>query len=192
MSVRRLAVTVVLVNFGLAGCGESPESSRFHPYKIAVVLSSARELQNMGREASVAQLREWAKSSDREFKVIVLCRMLFKGKGTELRPPLLGSPLLLGDTTYKDWPLSPITIFEGLPVLIAHGYLLMGVPESATSYLDYCVKNGEWETTAYIAKTPEEIRSSIGRLVKDAKWRRELRDTEVDFLRSQAPREPTE
>jgi hypothetical protein len=150
------------------------------------MLDKARQLQGLGREKAVEALREWATSGQQE-EVIILCRMLFRGKaGKALRRPMIGGAAFLGGTTYEDWPLEPITIFEGSPILIVTGYALGGHPEHAMQYLEYCLGEGEWVAEPYLEKSSQEIEAAVERFIQQKIWRTALNPIEIAFLKTQA------
>jgi hypothetical protein len=187
---------IILLTLFVVGCkSEIPSGSESSPdvtnefrvYNIKITLNAARELQGLGKDKAVAKLRGWAKSDENDLRAIILCRMLFKGQGNAaLRRPYLGGAVFLGDTTYKDWPLEPITLFEGVPILIVQGYLLGGVAEPISAYLKYCLKEGVWVSEKYADKSPKQIAISVDRFIKETNWNRKLSDTEKAFLSSQA------
>lgn len=166
---------------GIARCGGINHSYRVRPY-----LEVARRLQELGKSAAVGQLREEAKTGKNDERVIILCRMLFESKnGKEFRRPLIGAACFLGDTTYKDWPLEPISIHEGVPFLVVWGYELAGVPERASWYLEYCVRSCDWSDTGFRLHSNEELEAALESFLQSGPWNRPLDEREIDFLRSQ-------
>src|SRR5262249_13627438 len=117
-------------------------------YRVDAYISAAAALQSMDKERAIECMRTLAnnKEQHRRFNsVFVLCRMLFTAKpGTEFRGPHLGSAGFLGGSyptdieEYKDWPLEPIELVDGVPFCIVWGYSGMGASESAEQYLSYC------------------------------------------------------
>lgn len=66
------------------------------------------------------------------------------------RPGLrLGPRPAPASARYEDWPLEPITLYKGLPILIVRGYTVGGRPEPPETYLEYCLKECKWRTTKY-------------------------------------------
>ncbi len=91
-------------------------------YRIEPYPAVAKGLQQFGQDKAVAKLRGWAKGHQAEDQVIILTRMLFENKGGgEIRQPMIGEPVPLGETTYADWPAAPIALYEGIPILITKG-----------------------------------------------------------------------
>lgn len=151
---------------------------RFHILKY---LRVAAELQPLGPEVRAIRLRELARDPTRSEEIFPLCRMLFEAKdGGVLRRPLLGAPVFLSGTSERDWPLEPIALMEGIPILIVKGYALGGHSESAIAYLDYCLKVGRWRGQAYVPATTDQIGAIIGRflaahpsVLADSNWLQE-------------------
>jgi hypothetical protein len=178
----------------LVGCASRPieaTSSQDNPfdaysnYSIKTTLDTARQLQDLGEQRAIATLTSWAKSNPDDLRTIVMCRMLFKGKQAPLRRPYLGGAVFFGETTYADWPLEPIAIFEGVSILITRGYELGGEAESAEAYLSYCIQDGSWISENYEDKTSNQIKTSLKKFMVETKWKQELSGTDKQFLMSQ-------
>jgi hypothetical protein len=95
---------------------------------------------------------------------------------------MIGSANFVGATSYRDWPLEPIVLFEGVPILVK-GYALGGKPESATAYLDYCLKRCRWRKERYTPASSSQLRAVVNRflaarpdLSPDAEWLRQQAD----------------
>jgi hypothetical protein len=91
--------------------------------------------------------------------------MLFEAKvdGVFRRPMIGGAAFLTG--AYQDWPLEPITLFDGVPILIVRGYILRGKPESAAQYVAYCLANCRWSERRYVLATTAKLRQTIDRFI---------------------------
>jgi hypothetical protein len=102
-------------------------------YKISTCLSLCESLQRQyirwGKELTIGELMRMAVQGDpSESMAFALCRMLFTSKdGTPLRPPGLGEPWFLGDTSAEDWPLEPIHLHEDCPLFVVRGWVVGGV-----------------------------------------------------------------
>jgi len=107
-----------------------------------------------------------------------------KDKG-EFRSPGLGCPAFFGGTDDPDWPLEPIELVDGVPFLILRGYYLTGVPESADSYLKYCIGNCAWNTAAFQPKSRQQKRKALEKLMASPKWKGHLGDSDQAFLSAQ-------
>jgi hypothetical protein len=154
-------------------------------FRVKPYLSAAKELQQLGQDKALAKLRQWAKGH--QDQVIILTQMLFEKKGGgEIRPPMLGAPYFLGGTTYKEWPLAPIALYQGIPILITRGYALAGVPESSEIYLDECLKDGNWRRVKYTESNQTRLETIIEDFIKAAKWKTPLSADEESFLKRQA------
>jgi hypothetical protein len=159
-------------------------------------LKAAADLQQLDEPTREARLRALALDPMRGSEVFPLCRMLFEAKPDQVfRRPLLGGPAFVGDTLahdvrwatsatsggiYGDWPLEPITIYEGVPILIVRGYLLGGLPESPEQYLEYCLNVCRWNATTYsvvdasrLRETVEQFIAANPEMARDADWLRE-------------------
>src|SRR5205085_6927439 len=107
-------------------------------FRIAHYLEIAAELQKLPLDKRGARLHEIALDPQRGSEVFPLCRMLFKAKDNgKFRRPLIGAAQFVGRGTYADWPLEPITLQDGMPVLIVTGYSLAGEAEPPSWYVDY-------------------------------------------------------
>ena len=150
---------------GLAGCPkEDPVGDIWgfiSDFKASHYLTEAIRLQKLDETARVAALRELSRNSKRASDVYPLCRMLFEAKeGKEFRAPRLGAPGFVGTTNAADWPLEPITIHRGVPILVVTGYALFGLPEPPQAYLDYCLGACRW-TTERFSPVDEDSRRRI-------------------------------
>jgi len=156
-------------------------------FKIVPYLSVAKSLQEEGRDKAILRLRSWADTRKHEDQVVILCRMLFEAKkGTEFRRPGIGGAAFLGGTDYPDWPLEPINIYEGVPILITHGYALAGTPESSRRYLDFCIENCDWRQARYSVQSHDELKELITKWLTSRKWPTPLSARDRAFFTDQA------
>jgi hypothetical protein len=159
-------------------------------YKVDPYIRAAIALQGMGRERAVARLKAWANRGADE-RLIVLCRMLFTARpGAEFRRPLLGGAVFIGtverkDANYKNWPLEPIEIIDGIPFNITRSYVLHGVPEPPDSYLAYCVEQCDWTKFRFRAKSRADKAAALKKLMSQEKVKGKLDGREVEFLEAQ-------
>ncbi|MEM7393210.1 MAG: hypothetical protein AAF492_12770 [Verrucomicrobiota bacterium] len=172
-------------------------------FKINDLLSKATLLQNLGEEKAFETLKALADKENyrttkdmspaevslawfSEFQVYILARMLYEGKeGTPLRPPDLGRPGFLGGTTWPDWPHEPIAFYEGVPILVVDGYLLLGAKQSPLDYLNYCQREGVWTSKKYRTYSFPELRAKLEAFTKTTRWPRQLDPSERYFLKHQ-------
>jgi len=146
----------------------------------------AASIQKLDRKTALATLRRFATSTDGSDRTIILCRMLFTNRpSSNFRRPKIGGAQFLGATQYADWPLEPIELVDGVPFLVVNSYMLAGYPEPASKYLDYCIAECDWATAHYTAKTPDELRAALHKLLASKKWKRPLKDYEESFLSAQ-------
>jgi hypothetical protein len=125
-------------------------------------------------------LRILAHHPRRSPEIFPLCRMLFEAKEGELfRRPALGGPWLVAHGSTPNWPLEPIAIFKGVPILVARGYTLLGHPESPPDYLEYCLKACKWREARYTPRSPHELQAIVEQFIAvtpavavDADWLR--------------------
>jgi hypothetical protein len=119
-------------------------------YRISHYLNVAVELQALDPDRRAARLRDLAVDPERASEAYVLCRMLFEAKGGgEFRRPMIGAATFMDYGTYTDWPLEPITIQDGVPILVVTKYSLGGQPESPVKYFRYCQANCKWRDIKY-------------------------------------------
>jgi hypothetical protein len=127
-------------------------------------------------------------NGDIDNRTIILCRMLFSAK-PESKPHYLASwlCLFLGGTNAADWPLAPIELVDGVPMLIAQQTPAYNgpPPEEAQAYVRHCVANCDWNPLRYKTKTPAEKSAALTRLLASPKWRRPLDAREQEFLSAQ-------
>lgn len=163
-----------------------PPASR-NDYKADAYIKAAMDLQAMGKEAAIKALRESPEDRRSSLsKGIVLCRMLFMPRGTNMfRRPRIGAPFPPGGTAMADWPLEPIEIVDGVPFLVISSYALGGHPESTSQYLQYCVANCDWNTLKFKMPTAKEKTDALGKLLASQKWKRPLTDGERQLFSRQ-------
>lgn len=153
-------------------------------------LQRAFELQALSAEERIDKLRAMAADRAISGRVFVLCRMLFEAReGGAFRHPAIGEAMFMSHEwggrenawspatySYTDWPLDPITIYEGVPILVVFGYELGGVPEPAASYLEYCVLECRERAERFKPMTDDQVRGVIERFLKahpSFEWQRE-------------------
>jgi hypothetical protein len=123
-------------------------------YRIEHYLDESVKLQVLSEKSRVAKLRELSEDPHRGSEVFVLCRMLFEARaGSKFRGPMIGSVEFIGSSRsdvewpdYGHWPLDPIEICKGAPILVAKSYFLAGAAETPKHYLSYCIANCCWSS----------------------------------------------
>ena len=173
---------------GLAGCPkEDPLGDVWgftSDFRASHFLGEAARLQKLGAPAREAALRELArKSNKRASDIFPLCRMLFEAReGKEFRRPLIGGADFVGNSDYADWPLEPIALCQGVPILIVTGYILAGVPELPSMYLEYCFETCKWREERFSPVDQESRRRILSEFIKS----KSLDAREAAWLRAQA------
>jgi hypothetical protein len=161
ITLRLLAPALIASAADIKDCGD------ISSYKVAPYVALATELQALRKEDAIARLQKWATSRKYDEQIIILCRMLFEPRpGIEFRRPMLGDPQFYSETTIKDWPLEPITLVDGVPFLIVGGYVLAGLAEEGSSYLNYCLSNANWSSKQYRSVNKQEINIAFEKLLK--------------------------
>lgn len=167
-------------------------------FRAAPYLEAAVALQALGQEKAVKFLSKRCDDIVRVVragkfeqvengeKAILLCRMLFvaKPKG-EFRRPRIGDPSGIGDTAGEDWTLEPIELVDGVPFVVIKGYAIFGFPEMADHYLKYCVETCDWNPDKFKAKTADEKKKALEKLLASKKFKEPLTDDEKEFLAKQ-------
>jgi len=131
-------------------------------YRIAHYLDCAVEMQKLDPRNRAARLRELADDVEHASEIYPLCRMLFEAKGKEeFRRPMIGAPGFVDRGQTADWPLEPITLYRGIPILVSTGYSLGGYAEEPKSYLEYCLDECKWREEKIAALKAEEIKKTV-------------------------------
>jgi hypothetical protein len=154
---------------------------------LALAIQLQQQATRWGKEFAVGELMRMAVQADpSEATVFALCRMLFVSRTPiPLRPPSLGEPWWLGETTAEDWPLEPIHLYKGLPFFVVKGWSLAGLSESPNMYLACCLLNGVWNDHPYPWVEEAEITCLASAFIETGPWRAPLPAWEQKFLRSQ-------
>ncbi|MFC7336440.1 hypothetical protein ACFQY0_04560 [Haloferula chungangensis] len=171
------------VNGGMSGpCNEIGWN-----YKVAPYIAVAAHLQMMGKEEAIRILESWADSGNHEDQIIIFCRMLFTTKRKQdFEAPLLGRPVYMGQKSLERWYLSPIEIYDGIPILVTDGYCMEGIKGTSRMYLNYCIKNCEWSEQRYSPVSLDQLKVVIGRWLDETKWLKPLTDRQRTFFVNQA------
>jgi hypothetical protein len=144
-----------------------PSSTDFtEDYRISDYLATTAQLLARAPDERIALLRAFARNRYRSSQIIPLCRMLFEAKdGDTFRRPALGTPQFVDPRSARNWPLEPITLFEGVPILVVRGYSLAGKREGPEQYLEYCLKACKWREVPYIPPRSEELQAIVERFI---------------------------
>jgi hypothetical protein len=200
----RYLLAVVLMVMAAACRADEPAASEIgvaellklandpYAYKIDAYLDAARSLQALGKDKACALLNELAEKelADKHgwpfLRTVTLCRMLFRAKPKDtFYSAGIGAWLFVGKRDSDDWPLEPIVIVDGIPFLVACGAVLGGMPELPTSYVQYCVKDCDWNDLKFKAKTKDEKRKALDSLLSSPQLKGKLEDGDKEFLEAQ-------
>ena len=140
-----------------------------------------------GKELAIGELMRLAVLNEpSKAMVLAVCRLLFRSNtGEPLRPPGLGEPWFLGDTSSENWPLEPIHLYNGVPFFIVNGWSVAGMPEQANWYLAYCLSNGIWNEAPYEMIEQQQLELGAHEFIDKGSWRRSLTYGEKMFLLAQ-------
>jgi hypothetical protein len=109
-------------------------------YNCKETIQLLNHLRRMGKEKCLATLREYLATGGDDFRVLMVCRLLFvnpNGWGQTV----LGNPLPeINHESVKKFPSFPFALTNGVPFLIVEGYVLRGKCESANVCLKHCYK----------------------------------------------------
>lgn len=161
-----------------------------HEYRVKGVLARCAGLQLMearSEDWGVSELMRMAVLGEPdENTIIILCRLLFRSQdGGAMRRPMRGEPAFLGDTTYTDWPLEPLHLFQGVPFCIVSMYSLAGLPEPPPSYLAHCLRAGVWSTHPYPDVSNLDLKAITHEFIACGPWARPLEASEQRMLFAQ-------
>lgn len=119
-------------------------------------------------------------SFDDEQRVAILCRMLFTNRlGSVFESPhYLGAPEFWDgfvptnySAIYSNWSKEPIELVDGIPFSVVCGYGYEGIkdPQSAESYVRYCMTNCEWSSFHFAPKSRVEKKQALMKLINSPK-----------------------
>jgi hypothetical protein len=137
-------------------------------FRIAHYLESAVKLQALEPDKRRAGLKALASDPKRASQVFPLCRMLFEAKpGGAFRGPLIGGFGFLDGGDYADWPLDPITLVDGVPLLIVDegNFTLGGFTETPAEYVDYCLKECKWRDAKYAVVGTAKLKAIVEKFI---------------------------
>ncbi len=107
-------------------------------FKCPEMVHIVDHLKQLGKEKSLATLREYLLNTRDNSKVHIVCRLLFDNpKGWQ--SPWLGkpSPDINQDAAMK-FPLFPVCLSKGVPFLLVRSYEVDGKVDLASECLDLC------------------------------------------------------
>jgi hypothetical protein len=107
-------------------------------YACGKMILTVNHFRRLGKDKSIAILRDYITNGGDNCRVHIICRLLFDNP-TGWAPPLLGEPSPnIKNAVAKRFPMFPIAIWNGVPFLLVHGYNLEGMEESALDCLRVC------------------------------------------------------
>ena len=102
-----------------------------------------------------------------------ICRIIFLGKeGKPLRQPQYGGLRLPYLTMpLERWPLYPIAQSDQVFFVLSEGYVLGGLAERASKYIDYCSTTGSFRTTQVKVPLHEDAIKAFNTLRESNHWK---------------------
>ena len=109
-----------------------------HVFDSGAMVQVVNHLRQLGKEKSLAVLKDYLATSREDGKVLIICRLLFVNPNGWDHPGL-GDPVpAINPTVAKQFPLFPIAVSDRVPFLLLRGYRLEGRGESAMPCLKLC------------------------------------------------------
>lgn len=159
-------------------------------FRAKAALAVAEKLHGRGRDETISAIGGLGKLREDKTTAIVLCRLVFEKK--EGSPPFAGNQEGLeeyvGKIPPEDWPDSPISIIDGTPIYVRKMLLYSGpndpkFPEKCSKWFS---ETWAWRKTPVQARTGDERRRAVRKLIDSTKWREPLSEWDLRFLRDQA------
>jgi hypothetical protein len=153
-------------------------------YRADTYIRAAQVLQKMGKVQACLLLGRCAEDPVSRAPVGDLCRLVFKAKnGNTFRRQGIGAFGFVGGTDYKDWPLDPFEIVDGVPFVVRNSRgPFAGLPESDKAYLEYCIRECDWNDLKFAPKSEKEKNIAFNKLLNSSKWKRPLTIWDRYFL----------
>jgi len=149
-------------------------------FNAVALAQAANHYIGLGEVEAIKALKaleeDHSKAIDRGFhtneRIGWICRIVFQGtKGKPLRQPLYGGLSLPYLTMpLERWPLYPVAESDGVFFVLSEGYMLAGVAERASDYIDYCSANGDFRKTKVKIPTHDEAVSAFDSLKQSERW----------------------
>ena len=123
-------------------------------------------------------------------RILMTARLLFvRRDGQVVLPRLrLGRPMMMEMPEDPEiFPLFPLHIHRGIPLLLVVGYMLFGEPESPSNYIEWCARECQLRAKPIIPD-PNPL-ATVEEFLKSDRWQGLYPHSELDsILRSQALR----
>jgi hypothetical protein len=172
--MRHHLVTGALLLFGVISstAGEVPELFTRKKFNCATLANAANYYIGLGEGRAIKEMKLLEKDFSAE-RIGWICRIIFDGKNGEvLRPPMYGGLLLPKLTMPLDrWPRYPVAESEGIFFVLSEGYMLAGMAERASAYIDYCSSAGVFRTNAVKVPTKAEAVKAFEALKESKPWK---------------------
>ena len=194
--LRTVSLTVCLISVAAGPNKQFPSFTRewgfIDGFRCSHYLHLAVQLQQLGPDCRAKRLRQMAADAESASELFPLCRMLFDSRpGGKFRRPTIGGATFVGNAdpfgrgSYEKWPLEPITLRDGVPILIVRGEGLLGGgrPEGPDDYVEYCLAECRWRDTEYAEADPKQIRKAVEAFIAATPG---LSADDVMWLRQQA------
>ncbi len=161
-------------------------------FRCSHYLHLAVQLQQLDPDRRAKRLREMAADADGMSELFPLCRMLFVRKpGGAFRRPTFGGEGFVGNfypvsrSDNDRWPLDPITLQDGIPILVSRGGFFGsgGRSETPAEYLAYCLAQCKWREARFADADPDQIRRAVEALIAATP---KLSAGDLTWLRQQA------
>jgi hypothetical protein len=137
----------------------------------ATLAQAANHYIDMGETRAIKSLK--ALGEDHAVRIGLVCRIIFQGNdGKPLRQPRYGGLSLPYLTMpLEQWPLYPVAESEGVFFVLSEGYILGGVAERVTDYIDYCSTTGNFRKTKVEVPTHEEAMRAFDSFKNEQRWK---------------------
>ncbi|GAA5496410.1 hypothetical protein Rhal01_02593 [Rubritalea halochordaticola] len=193
--------------------GNIPELFKKKEYNCATIAKAANYYISLGEEQAVKELKQLENNEpdlsidgfSNNTRIGWVCRIVFQpSKNEPLRPPAYGGLHLPRHTMpLKRWPHYPLAESDGVYFVLADGYILAGVAERASAYIDYCRRHGKFRKDKVKVPTRAEATTALQSLIQSKRWKAiKWKDqahgsqytydenSRIKFLRNQADQTP--
>ena len=159
-----------------------PELFKARDVTCVTLAEAANYYISLGEAEAIKKLKGleegFGDSRDRGFgrnaRIGWVCRIIFEGKGDKpIRQPYYGGLLLPYLTMpLTEWPQYPVAESEGVYFVLADGYMLAGVAEEASDYIDYCSNNGTFRKTKVNVPSKADAISAFNSINDSIRWKK--------------------
>ena len=161
--------------------GEIPDLLERREFNCATLADAANYYIEIGEKRAIRELmlleedssRSMERGFNRNERIGWICRIVFRGRNdAPLRPPRYGAlHLPYGSMPLERWPLYPVAEAKGLYFVLSEGYLLAGVAERASAYIEYCRSTGTFRKSKLDIPTPDEAVAAFNSIKRSEPWR---------------------